>query len=491
MVHSFGQTVDAPDIQFVSINPYTNEVSIAWLQSTNTNIEFTRIHYVYDKTSIIKALTIIDIPENKDDTLIFKTDTIGVFTTQADEAPLSFATDAYTNTNENSISLDKYHTTMIVESSVGECGGEITLSWNPYQGYDAIVSNYTIVEVTGINTETTIAEVPANQTSYIISPNGESDRRFFIEATIETNGTAYTTTSQMMNITEESYTYPENIYISSISCSVENYFTLHIETDAQSDFTSHIIERSFLNRINFVPYDTIAIPRGTAEFTYIIPQKYSSDSLFFYKITAVDDCGNSIVSSQIVNPIEVRIQTFSEHEHFLSWDKGLMWEEEYDSCKIYRVTNMNHEEKIATLPASEESYVDEITDFAIDPHICYYIVATQKRDSMPNTTQSHYACVDKESHVYVPNTFNPHSSFEENRIFKPKYAYIAGTYTMQIFSRNGSKIFESSDINKGWDGTIRNKAAAEGTYLYAIHITLPNGENISKNGAINLIFQSE
>jgi hypothetical protein len=112
VVHSFGQTVDAPDIQFVSINPYTNEVSIAWLQSTNTNIEFTRIHYVYDKTSIIKALTIIDIPENKDDTLIFKTDTIGVFTTQADEAPLSFATDAYTNTNENSISLDKYHTMM-------------------------------------------------------------------------------------------------------------------------------------------------------------------------------------------------------------------------------------------------------------------------------------------------------------------------------------------------------------------------------------------
>jgi gliding motility-associated-like protein len=62
---------------------------------------------------------------------------------------------------------------------------------------------------------------------------------------------------------------------------------------------------------------------------------------------------------------------------------------------------------------------------------------------------------------------------------------------MQIFSRNGSKIFESSNINKGWDGTIQNKAATEGTYLYAIHITLPNGEKISKNGAINLIFQSE
>jgi hypothetical protein len=43
------QTIIPPDISFVTINPYTNEVSVAWYKSPSENILFTRIHYIYDE----------------------------------------------------------------------------------------------------------------------------------------------------------------------------------------------------------------------------------------------------------------------------------------------------------------------------------------------------------------------------------------------------------------------------------------------------------
>ncbi|HPY82660.1 MAG TPA: hypothetical protein PLU45_04815, partial [Bacteroidales bacterium] len=89
----FSQSIDPPEVQFVSVHPYTNQISVAWNASANTNVAFTRVHYVYDKSTIIKGQTVEDIYENADDTLIFSTSSYPIFTKQANEAPLSFAVD--------------------------------------------------------------------------------------------------------------------------------------------------------------------------------------------------------------------------------------------------------------------------------------------------------------------------------------------------------------------------------------------------------------
>lgn len=68
--------------------------------------------------------------------------------------------------------------------------------------------------------------------------------------------------------------------------------------------------------------------------------------------------------------------------------------------------------------------------------------------------------------LYIPNAFAPQGV---NRVFKPKSIFIdKQDYKMQILWRSGEVIFESRDLNKGWNGTIKGKDAPMGNYFYII-----------------------
>ena len=73
-------------------------------------------------------------------------------------------------------------------------------------------------------------------------------------------------------------------------------------------------------------------------------------------------------------------------------------------------------------------------------------------------------------------------------MFKPTFAFITGDYTLQIFDRFGNCIFESNDIENGWDGTYKNKFVYPGSYNYKIRIKLAQGQIIERTGNIAVIF---
>ena len=55
-----------------------------------------------------------------------------------------------------------------------------------------------------------------------------------------------------------------------------------------------------------------------------------------------------------------------------------------------------------------------------------------------------------------------------------------------IYSMNNSVLFESDDINKGWDGTYDGKAVPNNTYKYEITGTLRNGKMFEYKGTLTL-----
>ncbi|MCK9561580.1 MAG: gliding motility-associated C-terminal domain-containing protein [Bacteroidales bacterium] len=484
----FSQSIDPPEVQFVSVNPYTNQISVAWNASSNTNVAFTRVHYVYDKSTIIKGQTVEDIYENADDTLIFSTSSYPIFTKQANEAPLSFAVDVYTTTNENSITLDKYHTTCFLSNTTYECAGGINLSWTAYEGDNVSVTAYEIIEVVDANTEIVIGNVASSQREFLVPHTHMQLRRFFVRVYIKhTNSALYVSTSNLTTSEYSTGTYPTFLDIETMHVDTAQNIILYMHCDSLSDFSTYLVERSFQNRVHFVAYDTIYAPKHASHFSYVLPHRFYVDSLFFYRLHAIDDCGTILTTTAIVNPMQLYVQDLSPYEHLLSWHPGLMWSEEYDGYRVVRITNATTETYIAELSVSEEVLLDEITDYAIDPKICYRIDAFKNRENKALYTNSNYACVYKESSIFFPNAFNPQSAIEENRVFKPKFAYIAGTYNLQIYSRNGSMIFESTSIEKGWDGTINKKMAAEGSYLYTVIIEMPSKKTIHKTGAVMLL----
>ena len=483
------QGVNPPQVQFVSINPYTNNISIAWSKSSNTNISFIRIHYVYDKIPPIKGQTVNDIYANNNDTLTFSVFDFPVFSSQPQDEPLSFAVDAYTVGNESSATLDEFHTTSILSHSIVECRGGVHLQWTPYEAYNAEVTQTSIVEVLHDDTELVIETVNESDTQFVVPYNQLAQRRFFIRTFMQhQNSQEYVITSNMVTAVSPVFSYPNYLYIDSLLVDTAQQVSLHVKTDVDSDFSLFLVERSLSSAADFVAYDTVDV-QGKSRFVYKDSAAISTNSMFYYRITALDNCLEHIRKSNYVAPISLFIDDAAPAENSISWSfLQNVVESVINSMTLYRITNVNDSEQIAQIAEADGSWRDAIENLAIDPQVCYYITA-RLQDTLTVFISSLYACVLKESSLFVPTAFNPKSAIEENRVFKPKYAFVAGTYVMQIFSRSGGKIFESFDIEKGWDGTVSGAYVPEGVYQYAIKIVLPNGSKIHENGLVKLLIQ--
>ncbi|MCF8275336.1 MAG: gliding motility-associated C-terminal domain-containing protein [Flavobacteriales bacterium] len=83
--------------------------------------------------------------------------------------------------------------------------------------------------------------------------------------------------------------------------------------------------------------------------------------------------------------------------------------------------------------------------------------------------------------LFVPNVFSPNQD-GRNDVFKPR-----GTepfdYEMKIYDRWGNCVFESTEIDRGWDGTFKGQAMNSAVFVYVI---TAGGELVSK-GNVTLL----
>lgn len=89
-----------------------------------------------------------------------------------------------------------------------------------------------------------------------------------------------------------------------------------------------------------------------------------------------------------------------------------------------------------------------------------------------------------EPELFVPNVFTPNGD-NKNDEFRVSYSSIK-EFEIVIFNTFGKKVYESSDITKGWDGTYKGRDMANGAYYYVISATDSAGNKIEKKGTVNL-----
>lgn len=88
--------------------------------------------------------------------------------------------------------------------------------------------------------------------------------------------------------------------------------------------------------------------------------------------------------------------------------------------------------------------------------------------------------------VFIPNVFSPNNKGPEiNNTFQP---YIENhlEFKMIILNRWGEKLYETSDINKGWNGTFLNEPCQDGVYVYHITVTSKTNKSYSYSGTVSL-----
>lgn len=106
-----------------------------------------------------------------------------------------------------------------------------------------------------------------------------------------------------------------------------------------------------------------------------------------------------------------------------------------------------------------------------------------------------------EGEIVYPNAFKPNMSgpsggyydlmeTERNEIFHPLWAGVRN-YRLEIYNRWGEKLFESNDVNIGWDGYFRGELCAQGVYIWKVTGNYNNGEPFSLAGDVTLLHDPE
>ncbi len=90
--------------------------------------------------------------------------------------------------------------------------------------------------------------------------------------------------------------------------------------------------------------------------------------------------------------------------------------------------------------------------------------------------------------VYIPNSFTPNAD-GINDIFNIKGIGLKlEGFSMDLFDRWGKLVYSTTDITKGWDGSVKGQLSPDGVYIYKIRVVGANGEGRKEyTGHVTLI----
>ncbi len=89
--------------------------------------------------------------------------------------------------------------------------------------------------------------------------------------------------------------------------------------------------------------------------------------------------------------------------------------------------------------------------------------------------------------IYIQNSFTPNGD-GINDIFNIITDVEINDFKLIIYNRWGQLLFESTDINKCWDGTYKGKAVPLGVYVYVLTGTIKGtNEQINRTGTVTVL----
>ena len=90
--------------------------------------------------------------------------------------------------------------------------------------------------------------------------------------------------------------------------------------------------------------------------------------------------------------------------------------------------------------------------------------------------------------IFIPGGFSPNDD-GNNDIFRVRMkTQCLSTSVLRVYDRWGALLFESNDINLGWNGTYRGELLSNGVYTYSFEYKLRDSDFLEvKNGSIQLL----
>jgi gliding motility-associated-like protein len=401
--------------------------------------------------------------------------------------PVKFAIVAYTGTPANVIdrtAYKEYHQTIYTQLQYDSCASVINIKWTKYLGWGNSVAGYKIFNAaTGLQQ----GAVSASDTTFAISGIKAKQTYSFYVLASHTNGT-YTSKSNVANIYTETLSGPGYINVRNVEVSQNSSCKITFYVDPTTELHNYRLVRSLSPTGGFTVVDnyTNHLPNNL-----IATDASIGDSTMYYKLQVLNNCGSVTNASNLATLIAPRYALTGGQQVNLSWKNYQSWPYGIREYRIFRSIGSDVPQQIGTTSATQFS--DDLTSLLgqqLSGNICYYIETASNPDGTGNLYKatSLSVCVDVASQIFIPQAFTPNGD-GQNDEFKPSFAFLPADYTMIVYNRYGSKVFETTIIGKGWNGVVKGGVKApEGTYVYFISFTTSSGNRIEKRGSLTLIY---
>jgi gliding motility-associated-like protein len=94
-------------------------------------------------------------------------------------------------------------------------------------------------------------------------------------------------------------------------------------------------------------------------------------------------------------------------------------------------------------------------------------------------------CIRGSDAVFIPDVFSPNGDGNNDVL------YVRGPTVIDlefaVYDRWGSRLFTTTSVDQGWDGTVQGEQGASGVYLYTVVARTDEGEQVERTGNITLV----
>lgn len=419
------------------------------------------------------------------DTVVNATSYVDVSATPNDLSEVYFVTSM--DQCGNTSAFVEAHRTIFLQSTTDSCTQTISLNWNPYENWEGGIEAQEIWVSKNNEVAERTAVIMGNQANYDFQEVEDGAQYNFYINAIQQN-TGVSAKSNRVSIAASVVSPVGDLLVKNVTFTDKQDIELLWEWNANADLAKVEIFRSSDN----ISFQNVGNPDLTPPLAdpanYLLEPIHANEGKTFYRVSVVDQCESDNLSNY-VSTIFLEGTAQPTNENLLTWTP-------YDSrigtvngYSIYKLTDSDPL-FLGRIDGTMTTFTDPITTVA-DAGACYYVEAdisvTFARSGLETyISRSNTACLTQAASIVMPNAFAPNG---QNRIFKPTilFSETVQNYQLAIYNRYGGQLFESTDINIGWNGQKNGRDVPNGTYTYLVRIEQKDGERVEKIGVLVLL----
>jgi len=476
-------------IDSISVDLFTQKIQISWTLTTSETVGFIEIHRQREDGNFNAIHQTSSLAQD------FFTD----LTSDPSQHNYYYFIVAR-HPDGNAFATSLAHRAAFQNAPVGDpCARTVEISWEPYSvttssgAPQPVQGPFTQQQLwVSFNSQNyqMISSMSAEANEYTL-PVTQSFYYCFLIRSVD-NQNNVTSTSNRSCVYVQVPEVPEFNYLASASIPDGNTVVIKDHSDNTASSPNYVIRRG----VSPTQIDQEVASFGTDDspIMYEDVEVPVNSHSWFYQVEVLDSCKKSILFSNIVETVFLEGEAIDEATTRLRWAIPEGWAEGIARFEVYRkLPSEAGFVLMSELSPIETDFDDSWVGF--DPDEFYkavYQLAAVQNDGNPYGYQeksfSNHVILERTIQLNMPNAFRPDSDIEVNRLFKPKFSYKeVQSYEMRIYNRWGQLVFETNNVEEGWDGTFNGSKAPAGAYNYVVRYEDQNGMLVEKAGMVVLV----